>query len=341
MQLSTSAPAKLIFLGEYAVLEGAPALVAAIDCRAHVTLDDSPGDEWVLSAPELGIHNLTLEQDGQLPQSLALFDAVRQTVAEQAGALPPLSVHIDTASLYSNGRKLGLGSSAAVAVALTAALSAAAGLATDREALFTLASRAHCRAQGGLGSNTDVAAAVYGGVLGYRSGETPVSVTMPPNLWLQPVLLNESASTTDLVGKVLALKEHSPERFESVMRPLRDGAEQGYNAFRAHDEAAFLSAFSRYRGALEQLGEAAGADIVSAPHRALHSATRNTGMYYKSCGAGGGDIGLLVAPCKKDDNGSLAGRIAHSTGHDLLEAPLGAPGVTIEHARQTRNTAHV
>lgn len=340
MTLCASAPAKLIFLGEYAVLEGAPALVAAIDRRARVTLADSSDGQWWLSAPELGIRDLALERDGQLPPSLdasrraslTLFDTVRQAVSEQAGSLAPVSIHIDTAAFYSNGRKLGLGSSAAVAVALAMALSAAAGLDTARDTLLRLAGRAHRLAQGGIGSNADIAAAVYGGVLAYRSGHPPVALAMPSELWLQPVLLNESASTTDLVGRVMALKERAPEQYDSVMQPLKEGAEAGYNAFRAQDDAAFLRAFSDYSAGLEQLGKAAGADIVSEPHRALHSATRNTRLYYKSCGAGGGDIGLLVAPRKKDDNGVLASSIAHATGHELLAAPLGAPGVAIERA---------
>jgi len=340
MPLSASAPAKLIFLGEYAVLEEAPALVAAIDCRAYVTLRGASTSNWWLSAPELGIRELALDEHGELPgtldgstrDSLTLFDAVRRTVADSIARPGPLAIHIDTASFFSDGRKLGLGSSAAVAVALTMALSAAAGEAPERETVLRLASEAHRRAQGGIGSNTDIAAAVYGGVLSYRTGQTPVAVTLPPRLWLQPVLLDRSASTTELVGKVLDLKEHSPQRFQAVMRPLQQLAEQGYSAFAEHDEVAFLHAFSAYHDALEQLGDAAGADIVSAAHRALHSATRDTGICYKSCGAGGGDIGLLAASNTQQDNDGLARRITHTTGYRLLEAALGAAGVRIEHA---------
>ena len=340
-QLSASAPAKLIFLGEYAVLEGAPALVAAIDCRARVTLLKNSEPNWRLSAPELGIRELGLGPDGQLPEtldnvtreSLALFDAVRLTVAEHAPKPPPLSIHIDTAQFYDNGRKLGLGSSAAVAVALTTALAAATGEMPERETLFTLASAAHRWAQGGIGSNTDIAAAVYGGVLGYRSGQAPVAVTLPPNLWLQPVLLNRSASTPSLVAQVLRLKKDSPTQFKAVMKPLLEAAEQGYSAFKTQNEETFLHTLSYYQVLLRRLGEATGADIISAPHRGLQSAARLAGLYYKSCGAGGGDVGLMAAAWKDQNHEDLARRIALSQGHSLLEASLGATGVAIEYAR--------
>ena len=38
------APGKLFVTGEYAVLAGAPAVVAAVDCRARVRFELSPGD---------------------------------------------------------------------------------------------------------------------------------------------------------------------------------------------------------------------------------------------------------------------------------------------------------
>ena len=343
MHLSASAPAKLIFLGEYAVLEGAPALVAAVDCRAHVTLSGHCGSGWRLSAPQLGIRDMELGENGEIDDvtdsttrdSLALFDAVRRTVMSQAPALSTLSIQIDTAAFYNNNRKLGLGSSAAVAVALTTALSAAAGRVPDRASVQALASEAHRRAQGGIGSNADIAAAVHGGILGYRSGQTPAPVELPTALWLQPVVLNESASTTELVGRVLELKERAPQAFQSVMQPLQDLAEQGYNAFRAHESTAFTHVFSAYYEALEQLGRVAGADIVSASHEALHSAALDAGIHYKSCGAGGGDLGLLAAAHSQDKHNAAARRIADTTGCTLLEAELGAQGVALENAPVT------
>jgi phosphomevalonate kinase len=63
------------------------------------------------------------------------------------------------------GKQLGLGSSAAITVALTAALLAQGGRADmDRPGLLHLATVAHRQLQGG-GSGSDVAAAVHGGIV--------------------------------------------------------------------------------------------------------------------------------------------------------------------------------
>ena len=37
MRFSASAPGKAVLSGEYAVLQGAPAIAMAVDCRARVT----------------------------------------------------------------------------------------------------------------------------------------------------------------------------------------------------------------------------------------------------------------------------------------------------------------
>jgi phosphomevalonate kinase len=52
----STAPGKLILLGEYAVLEGTPALVAAVNRFAKV--DISTGNEYLCKSPTLKIADL-------------------------------------------------------------------------------------------------------------------------------------------------------------------------------------------------------------------------------------------------------------------------------------------
>ncbi|MEO8908398.1 MAG: hypothetical protein ABI310_10060, partial [Microbacteriaceae bacterium] len=170
--IEASAPGKLFLLGEYAVLHGAPALLTAVDRRARVTVSgangaganragsasNAPGDaRWRVSAPAIGIPMCVLESDGGLPAGLdqstrdrlRVFDAVRRAVARlavSASAAPSptgLTITIDTDSFWHSGHKLGLGSSAAVAVALTTALAAAHGLHVTTDQLRTCATDAH------------------------------------------------------------------------------------------------------------------------------------------------------------------------------------------------------
>ena len=59
MRVTASAPGKLVLLGEYAVLEGASALVLAVNRRARVTLTRIDEVAWEIVSP-------TLELDARL-----------------------------------------------------------------------------------------------------------------------------------------------------------------------------------------------------------------------------------------------------------------------------------
>src|SRR5699024_8097262 len=100
--------------------------------------------------------------------------------------------------------KLGLGSSAAVAAALTQALTVAAGVSLTREALATLAIAAHRSAQNGTGSGGDVAASIFGGVISYIRDQAPEPLAWPESLAGLAVITGSGASTPDMVARVRA-----------------------------------------------------------------------------------------------------------------------------------------
>ena len=60
MRATASAPGKLILLGEYAVLEGAPALVAAVEQRAEVSVELCVGEGICVDAPDIGVRRAEL-----------------------------------------------------------------------------------------------------------------------------------------------------------------------------------------------------------------------------------------------------------------------------------------
>jgi phosphomevalonate kinase len=125
-----SAPGKLILTGEYAVLDGAPALVAAIDRRVLARRHTGPL--------------------GSSPFLVAVADAIaRRRGADDPAAKAAMEIVVDSSALYDDATKLGLGSSAAVTVAATA-LALAAGHeppVIDREEVLAIALAAHGAAQ--------------------------------------------------------------------------------------------------------------------------------------------------------------------------------------------------
>ncbi|WP_349899549.1 mevalonate kinase family protein [Parafrigoribacterium soli] len=301
--ITASAPGKLFLLGEYAVLDGAPALLTAVDRRATVTIEPTDDAAWHLHTPGLSGEGFTLGAGGALPRGLGerelerlrVFEAVRTVVAEAATPAQGLDITIDSTAFHrEDGAKLGLGSSAAVAVALTAALSAAHSLPLDRESIFARALSAHRAAQGGTGSGGDVATSTFGGLISYSKGATPVALPWPRALTLTVVVTGDGSSTTDLVARVSAYRAADPAgcgRDIAALCELARGAEAALDS-----PSDLLRLASDYFDALMTLDEHAGAGIVSEHHRRLHSLSAGLGGVFKTSGAGGGDVGLLFTP---------------------------------------------
>ena len=112
--------------GEYAVLFDYPALVGAVDCRATTTLQDAPH----LQVKGLEDHPLSVVRAedslafvGQHPNAnTQLFTHALEHFFHDR-PLPNILVETNTRRFFdAEGRKLGLGSSAAATVSLTAAL---------------------------------------------------------------------------------------------------------------------------------------------------------------------------------------------------------------------------
>jgi phosphomevalonate kinase len=86
-----------------------------------------------------------------------------------------------------------------------------------------------------------------------------------------------------------------PTRYGTLMKRLTMHAEAGLAAARDDDAAGFLGTVASYATALAELGRAGGVDIVTREHVKIAEAAAASGVVYKTCGAGGGDIGIAFA----------------------------------------------
>lgn len=168
------APGKLVLAGEYAVLDGAPALVMAID--RGVSCDVEPGGDGVrIETPDGDDRFVRPALDGAAPGRYRF------------AAWNPVDLP----------GKPGFGGSAAACVA--------ACLAAGRPASDAIA--IHHRVQGG-GSGIDVAASIHGGVLRFQDGVAEPREVRPPVV----VYSGASASTGPRVQQYRAwsgpLREH-------------------------------------------------------------------------------------------------------------------------------------
>jgi phosphomevalonate kinase len=277
-----TAPGKLVLLGEYAVLDGFPAVVAAVNRRAS--------GQFV---------------PGHAPESPLVEKAVR-AAAESLGpnrtALPKGSVLVDTHAFSQNGVKLGIGSSAATAVVSVGAVLEMAGLAVadSTDLIFEIASAAHRAAQGGLGSGADVAAAVYGGLLHYTrpSRGTAGVRRLPPLVGVEMVVFSTGipSSTVDCLQGVTAFAAKNPETHRQLLPPIADAVSRFEAGLFARDPKEIFAAIGAAYAGMDMLGQAAGVPIVTPLLAHASTLAQELGGAAKPSGAGGGDVGIAFLP---------------------------------------------
>jgi phosphomevalonate kinase len=111
------APGKLFVIGEYAVLSGARALVAALD--AGIIVRAERATRWNLRALDLGV-DAALENAAEDSRAVLLARAIYAGRGEHR-IETPLAITVEGARPASR-RKYGLGGSAASVVAILASL---------------------------------------------------------------------------------------------------------------------------------------------------------------------------------------------------------------------------
>lgn len=333
MTRAASAPGKVLVSGEYAVLDGAPAIVMAVDRRARVRVSEAGGDWHRLRLPGIAADEVRFRVDdaGRValhgphppPFDLSLVGHVCKAAGPRARE--SLQLELDTRPFFHEASrvKLGLGSSAALAVALMTALLPEGARSPGLEAAALAAHRAW---QGGRGSGVDVAAAVRGGLLAYRAGGPSVEVLRwPDGLHWALLWSGLSSATADRVARFRASTERPSAR--RAAGRLAGAAEATLSAWRANDACEALESLRRYVRVLQAFDVDAGIGIFEAGHRELAGAAGGVGVVYKPCGAGGGDVGMAFSLERAALDRFLV--FAHTHGFERLDVaadPRGAEG---------------
>ncbi len=295
------APGKLFLLGEYAVLDGCPAIVAAVNRYVQASLRFDPHRGlFRVESPDLGAGLEVSPED--LPPAEGVFRFVLAVLHElprpaRRQLLAGATLRITSELAGTPSGKPGLGGSAAVCVTIAAALvHALDGTPVDtahHPRIFAWAYRAHRMAQKGLGSGADVAASTYGGVIDFEPADGIVPrvarLDWPPELRLLVAQTKDSASTPALIRAYLGLG--------NGQRGIRERfTQQTHQAVIAFRQARHLEALAIAADALQQLAKLASLPILTADLQTLIGAAQRLGAVAKSSGAGGGDCGLALAP---------------------------------------------
>lgn len=217
MQLKARAPGSLMLLGEYAVLYGKKALVTAVDKYISVTLIPRT-DDLIEIHSALGAYNTRLH-DLDIVKPFEFVLAVLKYYQPQLKH--GCNIHIT--SEFSE--QIGLGSSAAVTVAMIAALNAWLGHSPSALEMIKTGIAVVQSVQG-MGSGADVAASVCGGIIAYQNAPIAVekfSLSYP----LTVLYAGFKTPTVQVVKEVRDAFKARPEAFDGLINAIEECAKEG------------------------------------------------------------------------------------------------------------------
>jgi len=313
--IETRAPGKLFVLGEYAVVTaGQPSVLVAVDRYITVRLDPNPAPRET-SSPHVR-------------EAIRVIEELR----ESRGIAPrEFSLEIRSDLEDARGAKLGLGSSAAVTVAVIDALDRHYGLSLEPLERFKLALLATIELAP-LASGGDLAVSTFGGWVRYVAPDRAAlrdarathgvahalghaawsqleirHLQEPSGLELLVGWTGSPASTERLVDEMTArevstVPSLSQQSFLQESRTLTDGFTSALTKGAWREAAAAVRAA---RSLLQRLGAARGIEIETGTLGVLCDVAEQHGAVAKPSGAGGGDCGIAFATPDADIAGIL------------------------------------
>jgi mevalonate kinase len=274
------APGKIVLVGEYAIVEDCPAVVAAIARYAKA--------QFVPRRVEV---------------SKLVAEVVRRAQVELGGlvtALPVGSVQVDDEAFRCDGPLVGLGSTAATSVAIVGALLEALGLPVgNRRSMVVAIATSGRRALGGrAGSGADLLAATYGGLvqISRTRGAAPRAFPIEPPSALHLVLFSAPPSITPqrMAEGVQSYAQLDPIGFEGRTGALRGLAKRFIDEVNAGRSTGAIAAAGKYGDELAALGVAAEVPITNSAFDSVARLARALGGIAKPTGAGNGSLGVAM-----------------------------------------------
>ena len=275
---------KVILVGEHAAVYGHPVLAGAIDRGVTLRATATPGplalrvDGWDLTVTA-GVEHPVEPALRAIAAALGIEDG--WTLAGTSD-LPPAA---------------GLGSSAALAVAMTRALAAGLGRALTDDEIEAAAAQAE-RCFHGNPSGVDVALATRGGLGRFVRGAGLTAITGAP-LTLAIGLSGQSRATAIMVERVAQARRDRPE-VDAELAGLGAGAERAAAllANATLDDAALTEIGAIFTAAHVRLGRIG---VSTAELDAMvASASRDGALGAKLTGGGGGGSVIALAPGRED-----------------------------------------
>jgi len=324
--VEASAPGKIIIVGEYAVLSDAPAISMAVDQRAQVTIKKHNEKTHILTTSGYSdtVARFNISKTGAIEwldtiaeDSVRLFfESSWSHVCFQSDNF--YEYNLDTTGFYAQagGYKYGIGSSAALAVAVAVAFVKMFNL---TQKAGELASQIHNTFQNNRGSGVDIETSSIGGVIKYYRDPEKKSVLLdlPENLKFRIFWCGTPFNTVTQLKKLGSLNKKS-------FLALREMAISIELVLANFSSEFFIDYLKKYTDTLRRFSDDYDLNIFANNHDILtDEAKKYPNTIYKPCGAGG-DIGICFSLSSKTLD--VFECIASQNGFKLLDLSIDKKG---------------
>ena len=310
-EIGVSIPGKIVISGEYAVLDGALAILATLNQRANIRIQKSDKNHNIYSTSALeGVFPFATDDDANVLWLEADPGEYGSLLQHAFKILKPmlkekLSIIVDSSEFFQTTKdgtaiKLGIGSSAAVSVGITQALFQYQEIESSPGNLLTQANSIHQILQGKQGSGIDVTCCFADqGVIECTkesiNNHTWSILNWPNGLHLKVLTTGQGASTKRLVTNYeMAGNLHSKE-FKTALDQFMEITHNLSIAWKSEDVDHIIGLLTAYDVQIKKLDKIGDIGIYTQVHTEIQNIASRYNVFYKPSGAGGGDIGLAFS----------------------------------------------
>jgi mevalonate kinase len=288
MEITASAPGKVILFGEHAVVLGKPAIAVAVDRRVSVTIRKGKEAGNVnVEIPSLDVHGSIYPYKGTIKNYGHGEAGILHYIK---GALQKTGIEGDLELEVSLDIPVGagLGSSAAITVATLAAAARYNKQDLTKEQIAETSRQVELEVQGAA-SPMDTAISTYGGVI-YLSKEELTTLKPARDLPLVVGYTSQPGNTGELVAGVGRRRNIYPDIINPIMDSIENLTNEAREAIIQGEEKRIGELMNINQGLLDALGV-----NTWELSRLVYQARQAGALGSKLTGAGGG--GSMIAYC--------------------------------------------
>ncbi len=304
------APGKVFLCGEYMALEGAKATLLSVSRSAKISVEkiESSENKFITSALEKEFlfklnDQSEIEWINENPGQYGLF----LEIAIKVLGIKPFGEKfcIDTDGFFESGIKLGIGSSAAISVAITKAINKYFKLNLDKQEQLYNSLEVHNYFQNHNGSGLDILSSFYGFPVIECSKDRNKSfvwnqVKIPKEVIIKFVKGPTYADTREMIKKYHSGKLEHKSFFLEISKEMKETLTNLSQAYRENNSGQIINSIKRYSTLMIEMDSTFNIGVYSETDKEISILADKEGLIYKPSGAGGGDLGIIIG-----DNNSI------------------------------------